>query len=127
MIFRVCEQSLNQEPLEYRTFVIFSFHNFPSVILFFSEFVYFALEILNQQILSPLYPLYLGFSALLVQPFPPLHTAHGNQDLISFLPGKILTMSLHWCKESDIKTDSLVINIPAAGDCDVLLKRKAKN
>lgn len=50
----------------------FSPCNIPLVIFFFSEFVYFASEILNQQILSQ-GPLYLVLSALLVQPFPALH------------------------------------------------------
>lgn len=88
--------------------------------------MYFPLEVLNQQILSQ-HPSYLVLSALLEQPFPEFHKAHGNQDLISYLPGKIPIMSSHWCKESDIKTGSVVINIPAPGDRDVLLKRKAKN
>lgn len=88
--------------------------------------MYFPLEVLNQQILSQ-HPSYLVLSALLEQPFPEFHKAHGNQDLISYLPGKIPIMSSHWCKKSDIKTGSVVISIPAPGDSDVLLKRKAKN
>lgn len=88
--------------------------------------MYFALEVLHQQILSQ-HPSYLVLSALLEQPFPEFHKAHGNQDLISYLPGKIPIMSSHWCNKSDIKTGSVVISIPAPGDCDVLLKRKAKN
>lgn len=87
--------------------------------------MYFALEVLHQQILSQ-HPSHLVLSALLEQPFPEFHKAHGNQDLISYLPGKIPIMSSHWCKKSDIKTGSVAISIPAPGDCDVLLERKAK-
>lgn len=98
VIFQVC-QSLIPEPLQHHTFGLFSFHNIPLVIFFFSEFGHFALptHLLNQQILSqgPVYlctcvPCSLSTVGAAI-PTPP--QSPGNQDLISHLLGKILTVS----------------------------------
>jgi len=79
MIFTVCAESPIQGPLQYSTLAIFCFYTLPLVFSFFPEFMHFLLEIVNQQNPTVNTALYLAFSALMVQPFPPLHKGHGTQ------------------------------------------------